>query len=112
MSAKISILEGAHNAVIESGNKTEYFLDENYILTSFEPFILSALSTVQGFTADMTDEAAQDYYKLQSEGMDISFTSEGENYDTSIHHQPCGGQPQPHRRLQRSDPQALPGKGS
>ncbi len=81
MSAKISILEGAHNAVIESGNKTEYFLDENYILTSFEPFVLNSVSVVQGFTADMTNEAAQDYYKLQSEGMDISFTSEGENYE-------------------------------
>ncbi len=84
MSAKISILEGAHNAVIESGNKTEYFLDDNYILTSFEPFMLSALSTVQGFTSDMTDEAAQDYYKLQSEGMDITFTSEGENYELTF----------------------------
>ena len=81
MTAKIPILEGAHNAVIESGNKTEYFLDENYILTSFEPFVLNSVSVVQGFTADMTNEAAQDYYKLQSEGMDITFTSEGENYE-------------------------------
>lgn len=81
MSAKISILEGAHNAVIESGNKDEYFLDENYILTSFEPFLLNSVSVVQGFTADMTNEAAQDYYKLQSEGMDITFTSEGETYE-------------------------------
>lgn len=81
MTAKITILEGAHNAVIESGNKTEYFLDENYILTSFEPFVLNSVSVVQGFTADMTNEAAQDYYKLQSEGMDITFTSEGENYE-------------------------------
>ncbi len=81
MSAKVTILENAHNAVIESGNKTEYFLDDNYILTSFEPFVLNTLSIVQGFTADMTNEAAQDYYKLQSEGMDITFTSEGENYE-------------------------------
>ena len=80
MTAKITILEGAHNAVVQSGNKTEYFLDENYILTSFEPFVLNTLSIVQGFTADMTNEAAQDYYKLQSEGMNITFTSDGESY--------------------------------
>ncbi len=81
MSAKITILENAHNAVIESGNKAEYFLDDNYILTSFEPFIFENLSITQGFTADMTNEAAQDYYRLQSEGMDITFTSDGENYE-------------------------------
>ena len=81
MSAKTTILENAHNAVIESDNKTEYFLEENYILTSFEPFVLDTLSIVQGFTENMTNEAAQDYYKLQSEGMDITFTSDGENYE-------------------------------
>lgn len=81
MTAKITILEGAHNAVIQSGNKEEFFLDENYILTSFEPFMLNTLSIVQGFTAEMTNEAAQDYYKLQSEGMDITFTSDDESYE-------------------------------
>ncbi len=81
MSAKTTILENAHNAVIESDNKTEFFLEENYILTSFEPFVLNTLSIVQGFTADMTNETAQDYYKLQSEGMDVTFTSDGENYE-------------------------------
>lgn len=81
MSAKITVLEDAHNAVIESQNKTEYFLEKDYILTAFEPFILTTSSIVQGFTQDMTNETAQDYYKLQSEGMDITFTSDGENYE-------------------------------
>lgn len=81
MSAKISILEDAHNAVIMSENKDEYFLNENYILTSFEPFMLDTISITEGFTTDMTNEAAQGYYKLQSEGMDITFNSDGENYE-------------------------------
>lgn len=81
MSAKISILENAHNAVIKSGNENEYFLEENYILTVFEPFILDSISVTEGFTADMTNETAQEYYKLQSEGMDIIFDSDGENYE-------------------------------
>ncbi|MBR4858118.1 MAG: hypothetical protein IKU08_02910 [Clostridia bacterium] len=84
MSAKISILEEAHNKVIRSENKNEYFLDENYILTSFEPFIIETLSITEGFTADMTNQTAQDYYKLQSEGMDISFSSDGANYELTF----------------------------
>ena len=84
MSAKISILEDAHNKVIESGNKTEYFLEEDYILTSFEPFVLESISVVQGFTEDMTNEAAQDYYKLQSEEMDITFSSDDESYELTF----------------------------
>lgn len=81
MSAKITTLENAHNAVIKAENKEEYFLDENYILTSFEPFVLSTISITEGFTADMTNEKAQDYYKLQSEGLDISFKGENETYE-------------------------------
>lgn len=84
MSAKISILEDAHNAVIRSENKDEYFLDENYILTSFEPFITETLSITEGFTADMTNQTAQDYYKLQSEGTDISFSFDGANYELTF----------------------------
>lgn len=81
MSAKISILEDAHNAVIRSEDKDEYFFDDNYILTSFEPFIIETLSITEGFTQDMTNQTAQDYYKLQSEGMDITFNSDGGNYE-------------------------------
>lgn len=75
MKSKITVLESAHNDVIRSGNKDEYFLDENYILTTFEPFSLGTLSITESFTPDMTNEKAQDYFKLQSDGMDIDFKS-------------------------------------
>lgn len=81
MSSKISTLENAHNAVIKAENKEEYFLDENYILTSFEPFVLSSISITDGFTDDMTNEKAQDYYKLQSGGLDIIYSADGESYE-------------------------------
>lgn len=84
MSAKISILEEAHNAVKRAENKNEYFLDDNYILTSFEPFIIETLSITEGFTANMTNQTAQDYYKLQSEGMDITFNSDSRNYELTF----------------------------
>lgn len=75
MKSKITVLENAHNTVIMSGDKEEYFLDENYILTTFEPFMLNTLSITENFTPDMTNEKAQDVFKLQSEGMDIDFKS-------------------------------------
>lgn len=84
MSAKISILEGAHNSVIKSQNPDEYFLEEKYILTSFEPFILEASSIIDGFTSEMNNESAQEFYKLRSGGMDIVFESENENYNLAF----------------------------
>lgn len=79
MSAKIEILENAHNAVIKDENKTEYFLEDKYILTSFEPFIIDTLEITDGFNAEMTNETAQTYYKLQSDGMNIYFNSDGKS---------------------------------
>ncbi len=79
MSAKIEILENAHNDVIKAENKTEYFLEDKYILTSFEPFIIDSLEITDGFHSEMTNETAQTYYKLQSDGMGISFESDGKS---------------------------------
>lgn len=81
MNAKISTLENAHNSVIKAQNKEEYFLDDSYILTSFNPFILETFSITDGFTPDMNNEKAQDYYKLQSDGFDITFNSDNETYE-------------------------------
>jgi hypothetical protein len=58
-----------------------YFLDENYILTSFEPFQLDSFSITDGFDQNMTNEKAADYYKQQSEDFDVSFSSNGESYE-------------------------------
>jgi len=76
LKAKITVLENAHNTVIMSGNKEEYFLDEDYILTAFEPFALNTFAITESFTPDMTNEKAQDTFGLQSEGMDIDYKSE------------------------------------
>ncbi len=84
MTAKIFTLENSHNAIVKSQDKETYFLDENYILTAFEPFVLETISVTDGFTADMTNEKAQEFYKLHSEGLDISFSAEDENYELTF----------------------------
>ena len=77
MKAKVSILEAEHNKSIKVQNPNEYFLENDYILTAFEPFLTSSISITNGFTADMTADAAKDFYKLQSRGMDVVYTSDG-----------------------------------
>lgn len=77
MKAKVSILETEHNKAIKVQNPDEYFLESDYILTAFEPFLINSMGITDGFTADMTEEAAKDFYKLQSRGMDVVYSSDG-----------------------------------
>lgn len=77
MKAKVSILEAEHNKSIKVQNPDEYFLENDYILTAFEPFLTSSIGITDGFTADMTEGNAKEYYKLQSRGMDVVYASDG-----------------------------------
>lgn len=78
MKAKVSILEAEHNKAIKIQNPNEYFLESDYILTAFEPFLMNALSIADGFTSDMDEKTAKEFYKLQSGGNDVIYTSNGE----------------------------------
>ncbi len=80
LEAKVSILEKGHNKTIEVNNSTEYFLENDYILTAFEPFPLGTfdLPIVGGFTKHMNEEEAQKYYDNPTRHSDISFESNGE----------------------------------
>lgn len=79
MKSKVSILEDGHNKTIQVNNPSEYFLENNYILTAFDPFPLGSfdLPIVGGFTADMDKETAQTYYDSPTRHSDISFESDG-----------------------------------
>lgn len=79
--AKVSILEEGHNKSIEVNNPSEYFLENNYILTAFDPFPLGTfdLPIVGGFTKHMNEEEAQKYYDTPTRNCDISYKSDGES---------------------------------
>lgn len=81
MQAKVSILESGHNKTIEVSNPSEYFLENNYILTAFNPFPLGTfdLPIVGGFTKHMNEEEAQKYYDSPTRNCDISYKSDGES---------------------------------
>lgn len=81
MGAKVSILETGHNKTIQVNNPSEYFLEDHYILTAFNPFPLGTfdLPIVGGFTEEMDKEAAQKFYDTPTRHSDISFESDGES---------------------------------
>lgn len=76
---KVNVLEEQHNAEIRQKNSSDYFLQSDYILTSFEPFQCAAITLTDRFDGNMTEERAKEEYKLESAGMDIEFTSKGES---------------------------------
>ena len=79
MKAKASVLENEHNSAIKAENKSEYFLEDNYILTVFHPFELDSFSIADGFSDEMTAENAKSYYELQSGGADIVYNTDGKS---------------------------------
>ncbi len=78
VSATVEIVEEQHNAAVKAENDANYFFAEDYILTAFEPFSKGLLAITDFFDSDMTDEKAQEAYRLESGGTDIEFTSKGE----------------------------------
>ncbi len=78
--AKVSILEAGHNKTVRAENPSEYFLENDYILTAFSPFPLGTfdLPIVGGFTKEMDEETAQTYYDSPTRHSDISYESDGE----------------------------------
>ena len=79
MKAKASVLENEHNSAVKAENKSEYFLEDNYILTVFHPFELDSFSLTDGFSDEMTPENAKSYYELQGNGADVVYDSDGKS---------------------------------
>lgn len=70
---KVQILENEHNNTVKTANPDKYFLDENYILTYFEPFLLNSFFLTEGFEDNLTEEKAKDYFASYSNGADIRY---------------------------------------
>ena len=76
VSAKVSVLENAHNEKIRIETESEYFFEDEYILTSFEPFILSSFSLTDYFSPSMTPKQAQETYKTLCRGMTVEYSTD------------------------------------
>lgn len=81
---KINVLENEHNSSIQFENAEEYFLDENYIHSLFEPFNLETLSVTDGFNEEMDNQKAQEYYFDISQNMGITYDNNGDSYELTF----------------------------
>lgn len=77
--SKIQILEAEYNKTIESEIPDKFFLDERYIMTSFDPFILSDFSLTEEFGSLMNNEDAREVYSGISNGTEIQFENKSNN---------------------------------
>lgn len=80
VSSKISVLENAHNDKIRIETDSEYFFEDEYILTSFEPFILGSFSLTDYFTSSMTAKEAAETYKTLCKGMTVEYSTDKNNH--------------------------------
>lgn len=71
--SKIRILENEHNGTLKAADGDKYFLNDNYILTYFEPFRLNSFFLTEGFEENLTEERAKDYFAQYSNGADIRY---------------------------------------
>ena len=70
---KVQVLEAEHNKTIEAQNPEKFFLDDEYIATGFEPFLLNEFSITENFDYTMDEAKAREDFALQSNGADIQF---------------------------------------
>ncbi len=77
MKSKVVILENAHNNMVKANAESEYFLEKDFVLTGFDPFILSEFEITRLFDSEFTEETAQSAFNHLSSGTEIVYTSDG-----------------------------------
>lgn len=79
--SKTSVLENAHNDKLKIETDSEYFFEDEYIPTSFEPFELDFVSVTEHFVPSMTQAEAAEIYKNISRDMTVEYSSDGMNFN-------------------------------
>lgn len=80
MKSKVSVLENAHNTTIKASAENEYFLEKDYILTSFEPFNMKSFDITDKFASELTAETAKSLFALEANGMEILLDTDGKSF--------------------------------
>lgn len=76
MKAKVTVLENAHNETVKSNAESEYFLEKEYVLTAFEPFMLSGFELTREFSPLLTAESANSVFAHKADGMKLVYESD------------------------------------
>lgn len=71
--SKVQVLETEHNKALEAEDPEKFFLNDNYIATGFEPFLLNEFPITESFDFTMDEAKARELFAAQSNGADIQF---------------------------------------
>lgn len=79
---KVQILENEHNNSIKAADSEKFFLNENYILTYFDPFLLNSFFLTENFEENLTEEKAKEVFAAHSNGADIRYDKKADGSRT------------------------------
>ena len=71
--SKVQVLETEHNKALEAEDPEKFFLNDNYISTGFDPFLLKEFPITENFDFTMDEAKARELFSSQSNGADIQF---------------------------------------
>lgn len=84
MKTRVNLLEESHNEALKVENPDSYFLDENYIHRSFDPFIIPSLEITDKITESVNEENAASVFENEAGNSSVIFKREGEGYTLSF----------------------------
>lgn len=79
MKSKVTVLEAEHNRLIKNSGNSEYFLEKDYILTAFEPFVMQLFYITESFTPELDSEEAKTVFENEAAGADIIYETDGKS---------------------------------
>lgn len=80
LKTRVSILETSHNTSIEYEVPGHYYNDDDYILTSFDPFFCEYMEITKNFNEALTQESATSTFESEAKGKGVIFSFENDKY--------------------------------
>lgn len=77
---RVTLLEESHNQSVKLENPDSYFLDDNYILRSFDPFAVASFEMTDKINDSVTPESAPDIFKDDAGNSSVIFSRDGSGY--------------------------------
>ena len=81
---EVNTLEYAQNRKIVFENPDDYFLNEDYILSTFDPFNIDGFTLTEHFSESLDQSMAETYYSDFAAGKTIQYTAEDDTYCLKI----------------------------
>ena len=77
---EVTLLENSHNEQLMIEYPDNYFLNEEYILNSFDPFNVADFSLTEYFDERTDESSAAVYYENKAGGRDVQYSFEDDTY--------------------------------